>query len=242
MKYALISDIHANAEALDRVLMRVDTLHVDVLLFLGDGVGYGPSPNRCLDLIRNRCTSGVAGNHDHAVIGRTNTANFNLYAQKAVYLTSSILESESYRYLSELEYEWSDGEVRGVHAAPCDPPAWTYVFSVTEAARQFSCFEETLCFIGHSHIPAAFSIDRSGHVEQLDAVVLEIRPERRYLINVGSVGQPRDGDSRAAFGIYDGDSGRYELMRIEYDISETQKKMTRLGLPDYLINRLRLGR
>ncbi len=248
MKTAFISDIHANLEALEVVLEDIREQAADRILCLGDIVGYGPDPNPCVALVRKVSEATVIGNHDWAALGRMDTIAFNEYARAAADWTSNSLDAHSREYLSLLPLDKVlDGGIRLVHASPLEPERWTYVLSFREAGRQFEAFEERLCFIGHSHLPIVIQ-EKDGEGE--DRLVAREYPDHepfalqagsRYIINVGSVGQPRDRDPRAAYVIYDDEADSVLLRRLEYPVPVVQEKIRGSGLPDFLAQRLSDG-
>ena len=246
MKTAFISDIHANLEALEAVLADIQAQGVDRVYCLGDVVGYGPDPNLCVARVREVCKATVIGNHDWAALGRMDTIAFNEYARAAADWTSNSLDGVSREFLSNLPLELLvDDTIRLVHASPLEPERWTYVLSFLEAARQFESFSERLCFIGHSHLPIVIQEKGNGH--DLDAREypgqgpLKLLPEARYIVNVGSVGQPRDRDPRAAYVWYDDEEDSLLLRRLEYQVPMVQAKIRASGLPDFLAQRLAEG-
>jgi diadenosine tetraphosphatase ApaH/serine/threonine PP2A family protein phosphatase len=242
VKYAIISDIHGNLAALQQSLNRIDELHCDRIVCLGDIVGYGPFPNECCKVIQDRADASIAGNHDHAAIDRISTHYFNKYAKAAMEWTIEKLSDENKEFLRDLPMKFVDQDLLFVHASPPDPAAWDYVLSLYDAEIAFNAFENHACFIGHSHHPIAFSYEDGEfpRVERLPNV--KFFSGFRYIINVGSVGQPRDENRDASFGIYDSEERMFELVRQPYNIKETQEAMVRQNLPTFLIERLAFGR
>ncbi|MEO5618407.1 MAG: metallophosphoesterase family protein, partial [Candidatus Eisenbacteria bacterium] len=198
MLLAILSDIHGNLEALDTVLADLDRRKPDAVVCLGDFVGYGASPNPCIERLRPRIEAAVMGNHDDAAIGRTALEGFNHEAARAARWTAEELTKEHHEYLGALPMVVTWRGAHLVHASPSEPEAWHYVLSPAEADFEMRSFEGALCFIGHSHYPGIFVSDgeRSLYTRQTK-VTLEAG--RRYIVNVGSIGQPRDGDPRAAY-------------------------------------------
>ena len=241
MLVAVISDIHANLEALEAVLEDVDRVEADTVLCLGDVVGYGPDPNLCVEVVSRVAFACVAGNHDHAVLGQTDITYFNTYACEAVLWTRSVLAEEARAYLARCPLKDTFEQALLVHGSPVDPEDWNYIFSVGDAHRAFDRFEEPLCFVGHSHVPVVFDLDSRGFVEVREASRLVFEPGHRYIVNVGSVGQPRDWDPRAAYGLWDTEKNSFELRRLAYDVQTTQRKILAAGLPEFLATRLATG-
>lgn len=241
MLHAIISDIHGNLPALHAVLESLDRLGAERVVCLGDVVGYGAQPAECLRLIRERCASVILGNHDAAVADRTSIECFNSAARAAVLWTRRALSAEDIAWLAALPYEDSPGAYRTVHATPDDPAAWSYLMSDDHAEELFGFFSGPLLFYGHTHYPMLFEQSGSA-VACLGAEDYTPREGVRCIINPGSVGQPRDGDPRASFGLLDDSSGRFTLQRVEYDIPAAQGAILDAGLPAVLAERLARGR
>lgn len=242
MKVLLLSDIHANLSALDAVLE--DAGEWDALWNLGDTVGYGPRPRECLDKMVDLYANPVlVGNHDLACIGEVDISEFNPVAQMAARWTSLQLGMDHRAYLNALPAVTISGAYTLAHGSPRSP-VWEYVTTPQNATENFEFFDTDVCFIGHTHI-AMYAILREG------AEMAEVFPLKdddtldllagRYLINPGSVGQPRDRDPRAAYAILDTDLGSLVAKRVEYDIATTQKQMAMANLPEVLISRLAHG-
>lgn len=232
MKYAIISDIHSNLEALVKALSVIDDRRVDEIICLGDIVGYGANPNECVDIVRSRCSTVVLGNHDAAALETALAHDFNTIARKAVMWTSEALNETSKEYLSSVPMTASTGDLLFVHSSPHIPEAWDYIIDVNDAQSAFGHFDEKICFIGHTHVPGIFS-----HRGRAKAV----GREEQYIVNVGSIGQPRDGNPMLAFGIFDSVRWEYELIRSEYDIQSAVDKIFSAGLPQELGYRLMYG-
>jgi diadenosine tetraphosphatase ApaH/serine/threonine PP2A family protein phosphatase len=241
VKIGIYSDIHSNAEAFDAVLEALDGEHVERTLCLGDVVGYGPDPNLCVELVMRNADEILAGNHDHAAIGRLSTFGFNDTAAEAIEWTKGVLSQTSVEFLSRLPLEIRFHPVMAVHATPEDPGEWRYINNKSDIENNLARQKSPICFFGHSHIPVAFSRDRNGDILIEEAAEVKFQDGWKYLINVGSVGQPRDGDPRAAYGIFDTEEGCFRLKRRDYPIERVQKKMADEGLPEYLIHRLAMG-
>jgi diadenosine tetraphosphatase ApaH/serine/threonine PP2A family protein phosphatase len=240
MKYAFISDIHANLEALEACFKTIDAEGVDAIACLGDIVGYGASPNECVELVRERASHVVIGNHDAAVVGTTETEYFNLDARSAVLWTRNALTPENVTFLRGLPYTVAMDGLRLVHASPSAPEDWIYLFNARDAAPEFTAFEERLCFFGHTHFPGFF-LEWQGKITQQPPPRATIRPGERAIINVGSVGQPRDGDPRAGFAVYDDQTGIVEIRRVFYDIGRVQSRILDTPLPKSAAERLVWG-
>ncbi len=243
MRYAVLSDIHANLEALTAVLGQVARLGVDGLLCLGDLVGYNANPNECVDIVRSENMVCVLGNHDSAACGLTEPDNFNPWARQAVLWTRRQLAPENREYLRGLARETMVDDLFLCHGAIHDTDR--YLVHPEDMRETFDLMDTLpdgprTCLHGHTHLRTAFSaLGREVRREFGDD--LHLARERRYLINPGAVGQPRDGDPRAAFLVYDRADKRVTFHRTEYEISACQDKIIRSGLPPRLAERLSTG-
>jgi diadenosine tetraphosphatase ApaH/serine/threonine PP2A family protein phosphatase len=239
--YVIISDIHANLEALEATRSEIDRIGPDKILCLGDVVGYGASPGECIEITRELASVTVAGNHDCGVTGLTDITYFNRYAREAIIWTARALDEKGLEFLRELPLSHVEPDrFRIVHATPQDPGRWNYIFTHQQAMEEFKAFSEQVCFVGHSHQPCIFELmDAETIIMNSDNV--KIRNDRRYIVNVGSVGQPRDSDPRACLCVYDDEQGEITIRRIAYDIEQAQTKIKEAGLPPVLANRLSWG-
>ncbi len=242
MRYAILGDIHSNLTAFQAVLQDLDSRGgFDRIWCLGDVVGYGPEPHRCIELLQQYDYVCIAGNHDWAAVGSIDISDFNPDAAQACRWTEQSMSLEDKEYLKGLPAIISIDEFTLAHGSPREP-IWEYLLSVGQAVDNFQHFNTNFCLIGHSHIPLVFE-------QQSDTVTLQNFPDgavltlgkNRLIINPGSVGQPRDHDPRASYALYDSKTGAVYHYRVEYDISVTQVKMQQVGLPDFLIQRLSLG-
>ena len=232
MKIAVLSDIHSNLEALAAVLAEVEARGADALYCLGDVVGYGAEAARCVDIVREVCTRSVLGNHDLAVATGRGLKSLPPDGQEAARYNHAQLSEEQRGWLASLPLKVEAHGCTFVHATPELPEAWYRVDSYMVAQAQFSHFTTDVCFVGHTHIPAVMA-DRLG--------VLQVRPGNRYLINVGSVGQPRDQNPRACVAFFDTEAFRYELIRVPYHTEQAGTKIIAAGLPRRLADRLQTG-
>jgi diadenosine tetraphosphatase ApaH/serine/threonine PP2A family protein phosphatase len=241
MRYAILSDVHSNLEALEAVLYDVGVRKIQDVVFLGDAVGYGPNPNECIELLVKRCRVLLAGNHDWGVIGQTDIAYFNEYAREAIEWTRDVLTGKNSKTLASFPVtkEIEKGDMLLVHSTPKEPNMWHYLLTLWDAEINFHYFSNKFCFLGHSHYP--FIIERlpSGELVTYKEAASKGQSER-YIMNVGSVGQPRDGDPRASYAIVDEE--KMEIIRVPYNIEAVQKKMRKAGLPALLIERISEGR
>ncbi len=240
MKYALLGDIHSNLEALTSVLDDAEKNGCDKIACLGDVVGYNANPIECLDIIRELSVACVRGNHDHYCSHEENLDGFHPLAADVVDWTRRQLSDDRREYLRNLRFIQSVETFTIVHSTLDTPDAWGYVFDKLEAEANFNYQTTTLCFYGHTHVPLAF--EKSDTIRFGLYSKIKVTLGKKYLINVGSVGQPRDGDPRAAYVIYDMRNNIVELRRIPYDIQKTQRKILDAGLPGRVAARLAVGR
>ncbi|HET6477887.1 MAG TPA: metallophosphoesterase family protein [Dehalococcoidales bacterium] len=242
MRYAIMADIHANLAAFNAVLDDMEQRGgVEEIWCLGDIVGYGPDPHECMERLQQYNHVCVAGNHDWAAIGKISTANFNPDAALACQWTTQQLSQEDIQYLESLSLVVDKDIFTLVHGSPREP-IWEYVISTGIARENFSFFQSPYCLLGHSHVPLVFKEeDGSCTFSRLVPNIGLALGESRLIINPGGVGQPRDGDPRASYVIYDSDTRMVRLYRIPYDIAATQDKMMAKGLPVRLAVRLQHG-
>jgi len=233
--------VHANLEALEAVLADVERRGAADKVCLGDFVGYGASPNECLSLLRPQIEAAVLGNHDDAAVRPSGVEAFNPDAARAARWTAKALSSEHRDYLIHLPLTVAWRGVRLVHASPSDPAAWSYVFRPGEAVREMASCTEALCLVGHSHVPGTFEVRGTRATYTRTPFVEGVR-DRRYLIVVPSVGQPRDGDPRAGYGVLDDEAREVRLFRVPYPVEKAQHRILSAHLPASLANRLALGR
>lgn len=241
MKYAIVSDVHANLESLQHALALV--AQDDVLISLGDVVGYGPNPNECVALLRDRCGHAVLGNHDLAAVENFGVENFNPAARAAIGWTQGVLDESSRAWLNALPYELRLPEFLLVHGAPVE--YFEYILDKGTAARAFQRTDARIVFVGHTHIAEYWSLDAEGnigHKHMQKGGALDLEDDKRYIIDVGSVGQPRDLNPEPCIVSYDPEAHRVEWTRYKYPIEQVQRKMREAGLPAHLITRLNAGR
>jgi predicted phosphodiesterase len=242
VRIAVVSDIHSNQIALETVLQAIGT--VDQIWCLGDIVGYGPRPNECIAMLAERKHLAVAGNHDWAVVGRMGVDEFNLFAALAAQWTAEQLDESSRAYLTALPTVQTSGEFTLVHGSPRGP-VWEYVLNANLAGSSFEHFDGPFCLVGHTHVPAIFALAPDGpvHAYQIagEREVSLACPGWRFILNPGSVGQPRDDDPRASYLVIDTTAGSATWHRVAYDIAATQQQMRSAGLPARLVERLARG-
>jgi diadenosine tetraphosphatase ApaH/serine/threonine PP2A family protein phosphatase len=241
MKWAILSDVHGNLEALQAVLADLHREGAGKIAFLGDAVGYGANPGECLLLLREQTEFWVAGNHDWGAVGLTDVSYFNAAAKSAVLWTRGELAEEDRTFLRGLPLVLEAGGITFVHATPNEPGEWHYIFAYPEAEQAFGSWDGELAFVGHSHRPVILAKGGKGGVNTLGREAAVLEKGTRYIINVGSVGQPRDGNPRAAYGLYDEGERKFSLRRVPYDIPAAQQKIIRAGLPASLARRLAEG-
>jgi diadenosine tetraphosphatase ApaH/serine/threonine PP2A family protein phosphatase len=241
MVYGIISDIHSNLEAITAVMGELTRRGTNKIACLGDTVGYGANPNECCDLVRNTADYVVRGNHDAGSTGLISPSNFNRPAIHACAWTSKILSAENRKWLTELPFLIDNEEGTLTHGAPSNPQAWKYVISLGDAVTEFESSDFDICFVGHSHCPVIFA-EHKGRYSVIEDSTFTLASDARYIINPGSVGQPRDGNSRASFAVYDSSKRQVQIIRVPYDIAGTQKKILDAGLPSFLAERLEDGR
>jgi putative phosphoesterase len=222
MRYGIIADIHSNLEALEAVMRQLEG-KAEGIICLGDIIGYGPNPNECCEIIRRKNIPSVAGNHEKAVLGEIPLEWFNPNAAEAARWTQKEILSENLGYIKGLPLKLDFPEFQIVHGSLADP-VMEYLTNMAEAIPTFNLMQKPLLFVGHTHRP------------------LRLKYDNKEIINPGSVGQPRDGDPWAAYLTYDTEKKDAQLFRVNYDIKAVQDKMKAAGLPQFLIERLNLGR
>jgi diadenosine tetraphosphatase ApaH/serine/threonine PP2A family protein phosphatase len=242
MRYAIIADVHANLTAFAAVLKDIEQRGgMDEIWCLGDTVGYGPDPHECIALLRQQRHVCVAGNHDWGAIGKVDIADFNPDAAAACQWTTQQLSPEDVRYLENLPLTLERDNFTLVHGSPRDP-IWEYLVSTSIAIQNFSFFQSSYCLVGHSHLPLVFrEEDGACSFNKWTTNIGLALGQNRLIINPGGVGQPRDGDPRASYAIYDTENRQIRLYRVPYDIETTQHKMMESGLPIRLVVRLKYG-
>lgn len=241
MRYGIFSDVHSNLEALEAVLCSYENEAIDEYLCAGDIVGYGANPRECLNAIKGIVCACVAGNHDWALTGKFPLTFFNPYAKAAVISNSKGLSNEEKNYLDNLELFFLNDDLTLVHGSLSDAQNFNYLTNEAQALVTFNLMKPDICFVGHTHIPQVFELSAKAEVSQLAADNLKINKGKKYIINVGSVGQPRDGDPRACFAIFDTDRGEVSIKRVAYDLKNAQEKILGAGLPEFLAFRLSAG-
>ena len=240
MRYAIFSDIHANLEALEAVLRDAEEQKCTHYVCLGDVVGYNANPHECVARIQEMDCPIVKGNHDEQASLSESSRDFNELAEHAIEWTREHLSDDDKQWLRDLRLQRQVRDFTIVHATLDTPEQWGYVFNNLDAAASFTYQHTTVCFFGHTHVPMTFI--RDDGVRRVRVDQLRIEMAKKYFINVGSVGQPRDGDWRAAYCIYDIENENVEQRRVKYDLEAAQKKIIDAGLPRLLADRLAIGR
>lgn len=242
MKIAVYSDIHSNLGAFEAMLKDLDRQKLDMKLFLGDIVGYGPYPNECIELLKENSDVALGGNHDWAAVGLTDTSYFNPYAKNSLNWTIETLTDENKKYLKSLKPVVVLDDLHIAHSSPMEPKEWHYILSLRDAQDNYPYIERNICFIGHSHQPIIIEYVDGTNVIPIRDMYKTLNKNRKYMINVGSVGQPRDSNPDACYLILDTKTGDIEYRRVEYDVKKCQSTMAQLKLPQYLIDRIAIGR
>ena len=244
MKIGIISDIHSNSEAINSVLKNIK--EVDEFICLGDIVGYGADPNYCIEKLKDLNCRCIGGNHDFAVVGKVNINYFNYTARAAILWTSLQLKKENLNFLLNLKKKIKlEDNAFAVHGSPQNP-ILEYILDKNTASLIFNKFNFKIYFVGHSHLAGCFSFNENNN--QVDYMnfnnggCIEINKNKRYIINCGSVGQPRDSNPKASYGIYDQKYGIVNIYRVSYPIHLTKGKIINAGLPRSLADRLSYGR
>lgn len=239
MKIIVISDIHGNLEALNMVLEYIDKLEGEKrIVCLGDIVGYGPDPAECFNIVTSLTDIICLGNHEDAILDTDYEYQINMYAREAIKWTRTILNEEIKAAIEKLPLKIAENNVLYAHASPDDPMLWKYITNHRNAYSSLIEMEHSLCFVGHSHIPGIYSYKKT----ERDGKKVAISKKDRTLVNVGSVGQPRDGSPMLSFTVFDDDNWNVEIIRLEYDYQKTMKKIEKANLPLFLAKRLAIGR
>jgi predicted phosphodiesterase len=240
MRFAIFSDLHGNLEATEAVLADAAARHCTHFVCLGDIVGYNANPHECVEIVQRLDCPTVQGNHDEQAALDEPSRDFNPLAERAINWTRDTLTESDKKWLRELHLTRAVRDFTMVHATLDTPRQWGYVFNPLEAAASFTYQHTTVCFFGHTHVAGAFVRDEAVQRVVVDQLI--IQPTKKYFINPGSVGQPRDGDPRSAYCIYEPEKNCVEQRRVKYDIAAAQKKIATAGLPRLLSERLEQGR
>jgi diadenosine tetraphosphatase ApaH/serine/threonine PP2A family protein phosphatase len=243
MKYGILGDIHANLSALEAALEGFRRAGVDRIVSVGDIVGYGAAPRECIDLVRSTGATVVKGNHDAACVDEIDVMYFNNYAREAVGWTQTVLSRDDRRWLAQLPMTAHLEHCSVSHGTLYRPELFDYIQSTTDADPSLDIMELPVCFVGHTHVPVALMRMHDDPLRTAYTVdsLIDVSDAYRALVNVGSVGQPRDEDPRAAYAVYDTDESTVSILRTDYDIERESARIRAAGLPAVLADRLYLG-
>jgi predicted phosphodiesterase len=237
MRLAIFSDIHSNLEALETAVQDAQSRKIDFYAVLGDSVGYGANPNECFEWVAKVAGISIAGNHEKAVIDTVLRESFNPLAHEAIVWTETKMDKNFKKKIEELPYLKIDQGLTFAHGSPDRPEDYRYLISFEDAEPSFRHFDQDICFVGHTHVPACFC-QNARTAARLAPGILSLARGERYILNPGSIGQPRDRDPRLAYGIFDADRRTFEIVRLPYDNIKAANKIRKVGLPRYLADRL----
>ena len=237
MRFALFSDIHSNLEALETAVLYAKGRQIDRTLVLGDTVGYGANPNECFEWVLQNAAVSLAGNHEKAVLDVKLRERFNPMAHEAIVWTEEKMDAAFKQKIPDLPLIRIESSMTLVHGSVNEPEEFHYLVNARDAEPSFKELSTPVCFAGHTHIPSCFC-ERAQSAVTLTPGVMTLEKGERYILNPGSVGQPRDRDPRLAFGIYDDEKRTFEIVRLSYDNVKAADKIRKAGLPRYLADRL----
>ena len=240
MRYGIFSDVHGNLEAMEALRRAFTQEGIDQYYCVGDVVGYGANPHECIEEVKKLQAVCVAGNHDWAVLGKTDTRFFNPVAKAAVNWTAKNISRDDIDFLEGLDLTYKNEDFILVHGTLQEASQFHYLFDIEQAVVMFELMDRNVSFIGHTHVPGIF-LKESNHINWLPSFEVNVKDNGQYIINVGSVGQPRDGDPRAAYCLFDTKEKIISVKRIDYDIESAQRKIIEAGLPSFLAHRLKTG-
>jgi putative phosphoesterase len=240
VRYGIFSDIHSNLEAFDEVIKAYKKEKIDKYLCVGDIVGYAADPKECITRLKQINAETIAGNHDWAAVGLTETTYFRPVAKQAILWTVKQLNDEEKDFLKSLKLVYENKDLIMVHGTLNQPEEFYYLLDIDSAQATFDLMKKNICFVGHSHVTGIFIKDKEkiSYINQSD---IAITPDKKYIVNVGSVGQPRDRDNRATYCVFDTEKQEVYLKRVNYDIQAAQEKIIHTGLPSILAERLASG-
>ncbi len=240
MRYGIFSDVHNNLEAFETALKFYKKERIDKFIFNGDIIGYCANPKECISLLESLKPVCVVGNHDWAVIGRFDLNYFNNYAKEALLWTRNVLSGQELDYLKTFVLTYREGDFVCVHGSLESPAEFNYIIHAEDARRNFAQLDKKILFIGHSHRTESFCL-KEDKLSYSKEEMIKIKPKCKYIINEGSIGQPRDRDPRLSVCIYDSDDKVVKLKRLEYNIKKAADKILNKGLPNILATRLFQG-
>jgi len=242
MRYGIFSDVHSNLEALEAVIAAYRKEAIDKYLCIGDVVGYAANPNECVQKVKALAMIALAGNHDQASVNLLSIDYFNPQASEAIIWTKDNLNEQSNFFLEPLKLVYKNEDLTLVHGTLDNPKEFNYMTDDYTASKTFKLLETNVCFVGHTHVTEVFIQDKNKRIYYSNEKSMAIDRENKYIINVGSVGQPRDGDTSAAYCIYDTNQEIVQIERVGYDIETARKKIYDAGLPRFFGDRLLVGR
>lgn len=242
MRYLVFSDVHGNIEALEAVLEEIAALRPDIVASLGDVVGYGANPRECVETVQEYAHIRVGGNHDLAVIGLEDSDTFNRTAKRSIEWTADTLGPRHRDMIERYDPVRRYGGCIFAHGSPVSPLDFEYIYTVSDAKRIFDRCHEKFIFIGHTHVPGIIAFSEREGCSVIEHSIVNISAGARYLINVGSIGQPRDGNAAASFAILDLKKNLISIRRVPYDVVSAQEKIESVGLPESLAMRLATAR
>lgn len=246
MRYAILSDIHANLEAFRTAVEYLESENIDRYIFLGDIIGYGANPNECLEIIKNSYKYyGILGNHDAIMINKHTLSYYNPYARKCLDWTKSVLSPQNRQFLQSLPMTRIVDDIQIVHGSPVNPDAWEYMADIDDVRENLDYINHSIFFFGHTHKPAFYIYDIETDIltepHDINSVDILSLDKYRYIVNVGSIGQPRDGNPMTSFGIYDTNQQQIKVIRLEYDTRTACQKILNAGLPSIIAQRILTG-
>ena len=242
MRYGIFADVHGNLEALEAVLAAYKKESIDQYLCVGDVVGYAVDFKACVEKVQALAQVTVAGNHDWAAVSLFSLNSFNPFAKEAILWTKDKLDDSCRNFLESLKLVFKNEHLSLVHGTLDKPREFNYLTDGYIAEETFLVMETPLCFVGHSHVPGTFIKDRQEHILCREETSFELLDGNKYIVNVGSVGQPRDGNPKAAYCILDTEKKQIQIKRVDYNVKAARKKIIDAGLPDFLGDRLTLGK
>jgi len=237
MRYAIFSDIHSNLEALETAVSHAEDQKIDSWMVLGDTVGYGANPNECFEWVIKNADLFIMGNHEKAVIDPKVREWFNPLAREAIIWTEGQMADKLKKEIQPLPFLKIDKNITWTHGSPDAPETFKYLTHFDDTGSSFKAMENDVCFVGHTHVPCCFCLSKKS-AEYLKSGTVNLKIGDRYILNPGSVGQPRDRDPRLAYGIYDDQKRTFEIFRLDYKNEKAAEKIRKAGLPRYLADRL----
>jgi len=241
LRYGIFSDIHSNLEALDAVISAYKKERIDRYLCIGDIVGYAANPAECIEKVKVLAMITVSGNHDWASANLFSTDYFNPLAEEAIFWTQRNLSEQAVSFLGQLKLVYKNEDLTLVHGTLDEPGDFNYMVDANIASKTFELLKTHICFVGHTHVSGVFIKTKDNRIQYERRSNVDIKDDNKYIINVGSVGQPRDGNPKAAYCIFDSDENNVQIKRVSYDIRAARKKIFAAGLPGFLGERILVG-